>query len=293
MGSWQHSVENYGCYLAADAGYDEAWAVLLGVPMDYTVSYRPGSRFGPQAIRAASVVLEEYSPALDRALEDCRICDLGDLVLPFGNVEKALAIVEQAAGRLFADGKLAGFLGGEHLVSLPLIRAAHTHYPDLVVLHFDAHADLREHYLGESLSHATVMRKVAGVVEPRRVYQLGIRSGTRGEWAFARAETRLLEGDIVAALAAVLPEIAGTPVYVSIDIDVVDPAFAPGTGTPEPGGCTSAELLRAVLMMKELNVVGFDVVEVCPATDQSERTAILAAKVVRELLCGSVARKDR
>ncbi|MCL1789919.1 MAG: agmatinase [Peptococcaceae bacterium] len=290
MFSLQESVENYGCFLTADAGYDEAEAVLLGVPMDYTVSYRPGSRFGPQAIRAASVVLEEYSPALDRELGDCRICDLGDLVLPFGNVAKALDLMEQAAARFFADRKRPCFLGGEHLVSLPLIRAAHAMYPDLVVLHFDAHADLREFYMGEGLSHATVMRKVADILKPRRVYQFGIRSGTREEWDFARERTCLTGGDIPAALASVVAELAEMPempVYVSIDIDVVDPAFAPGTGTPEPGGCSSAELLQGVQMLKGLNIIGFDVVEVCPGTDVSERTAILAAKVVREIFCAS------
>lgn len=287
---WQDSVDRYGCFLTADADYDEAQAVLLGLPMDYTVSYRPGSRFGPQAIRAVSVVLEEYSPVLDEELGAYRICDLGDLALPFGNVAKTLDLMEQAAKEVFSQEKLAGFMGGEHLVSLPLIRAAQARYPDLVVLHFDAHADLREHYAGESLSHATVMRKAAAVLRPHHLYQFGIRSGTREEWTFAREHTRMLGGDFTEALPKVLADIAGYPVYVSIDIDVVDPAFAPGTGTPEPGGCTSAQLLQAVWAMKDLDVIGFDVVEVNPTTDQSERTAILAAKIIREMLIAHAVR---
>ncbi|MCL1917584.1 MAG: agmatinase [Peptococcaceae bacterium] len=293
MGSWQDDVENYGRFLAAHASYEEARAVLLGVPMDYTSSYRPGSRFGPQAIRAASVVLEEYSVVLDEALDSNGVCDLGDLALPFGNVDRALDLMEGAAGRIFSEKKMGGFLGGEHLVSLPLIRAAHGCYPDLVVLHFDAHADLREEYAGESLSHATVMRRVAEILKPHHLFQFGIRSGAQEEWAFAREHTRLFDGDILESLQRILLEVGGLPVYVSLDIDVADPAYAPGTGTPEPGGCTSAELLRVVWAMKGLNVVGFDVVEVCPSVDQGERTAILAAKLVREMLIAHRVRSSR
>lgn len=277
-------VEKQGIFLRADSPYEEARAVILGLPMDYTVSYRPGARSGPSAIRNVSIVLEEYSVYLDRSLEECSFCDYGDLGLPFGNVSASLEMIEKAAVQLLTDNKFPVFLGGEHLVSYPLIKAFAGKYPDLRIIHFDAHADLRESYYGEEKSHSTVMRKAAEILGPGKVYQLGIRSGIREEFEFARDNTRMFVDQIIEPLQKVIPELKGKPVYVSLDIDVVDPAFAPGTGTQEPGGCTSREIIRAVHMLGDLNVVGFDLVEVCPQLDFSERTAILAAKLVREAL---------
>jgi len=288
---WHNMTEEHGRFLTAGTNYEEAQAVLLGLPMDYTVSYQPGSRFGPGAIRRASVVLEEYSPDLDGDLKDSLICDLGDLALPIGNVAAALELIGKAARQLFADGKFPIFLGGEHLVSFPVIREAYTFYPDLAVLHLDAHADLRTDYLGEPFSHATVMRKVAELIGPNCLYQLGIRSGSREEWAFGRTYTHMYPNAVLEPLQGILPELQGRPVYISLDIDVADPAFAPGTGTQEPGGCSSNELLAALRTAAALNVVGLDVVEVCPALDFGERTAILAAKLVREALIALVSRR--
>lgn len=275
-------IEKQGMFIGAKASYDEAQAVLLGLPMDYTVSYRPGARSGPLAIRNVSIALEDYSLTLDRNLQDYAYCDLGDLGLPFGNVGSALEMIELAANIILEDGKFPIFLGGEHLVSFPVIKAFAGKYQDLHIVHFDAHADLRKDYYGEERSHSTVMRKAAEILGPGRVFQFGIRSGIKDEFEFARSHTRLYPQEVLQPLQTVLPELKGKPVYLSLDIDVVDPAFAPGTGTPEPGGCTSREIIQAVHCLGQLNIVGFDLVEVCPQLDFSERTAILAAKIVRE-----------
>ncbi len=272
--------------MGAEAGGAASAGVILGCPLDLTVSYRPGSRFGPAAIRAASQVLETYSPTLDRDLGEVALADLGDLDLPPGNLSRSLELIEAAGAAVFNGEKLLVGLGGEHLVSLPLVRAARTSHPELAVLHFDAHADLREDYAGERLSHATVLRRIAEELGGENVWHFGIRSGTREEVAFARERTHPFLP--LAAAAEVARRLGRRPVYLSLDIDVVDPAFAPGTGTPEPGGATAAEvfaMLRDLAAIgPPLRVIGFDLVEVQPAADPSERTAVLAAKIVREVV---------
>jgi len=277
-------------FLLSSDDYDGARAVIFGMPMDFTVSFRPGSRFGPARIREMSVGLEEYSPYLDRSLEDIRYFDAGDLLLPFGNAARSLDIIGDYARRLFADGKLPVGLGGEHLVSWPIIREAYAAWPDLAVLHIDAHADLREQYEGEPLSHATPLRKVAELIGGGNVYQFGIRSGSREEWAYGKANTRFYPFEVLEPLTKVLPELAGRPVYVTVDIDVLDPSCAPGTGTAEAGGITSAELLAAIhaIARSDARVIGCDLVEVAPAYDPTEQTPIAAAKLIREMLLGFV-----
>lgn len=264
--------------------YDEAQAVLIGLPMDFTVSHRPGTRSGPQEIRTLSYALEEYSPYQDKSLDMIKYYDAGDVCLPFGNVTESLKRMEVVADKIFYEKKFPVFIGGEHLVTYPLVKACYKYYEDLVVLHFDAHADLRTDYEGEPDSHATVMNKIVNLLGPHRVYQFGIRSGTREEFAFARQYTSLYRDEIFPALNNVRVELKNKPLYITIDIDVVDPAFAPGTGTPEPGGCTSREILEAVLAMKSLNVVGMDLVEVSPLNDETARTSVLAGKLIREAL---------
>jgi agmatinase len=281
-------VENPGVYIGGDTAYEEADAVILGIPMDYTVSFRPGTRMGPQSIRNVSSGIEEYSVYLDRDLSDYAYCDLGDLALPFGNVEKSLKVIETAARQVVKDGKFPIFLGGEHLVTFPLIKPFVDKYPELRVVHFDAHADLRTDYSGEYNSHATVIRKVSEMLGPKRVYQFGIRSGIKEEFVFAKEHNHLVVEEVLEPLKAVIPHLKGKPVYVTLDIDVVDPAFAPGTGTQEAGGCTSREIIKAIHALGELNVVGFDLVEVSPVMDASERTALLAAKIVREAILSFV-----
>lgn len=255
---------------------------IFGVPMDTTVSFRPGSRFGPAAVRAASDVLEEWSLALGESLSDHPFCDLGDLACAPGDVAGTLASAGRRTAEVLASGRIPLVLGGEHLLSLAVVEAVAAAHAGLVVVQMDAHADLRDDYLGQRLSHATVMRRVVERVGAGNLFQLGIRSATREEAAFARSNTRFFPFEVAGPLAGLRDELVGRPVYVSIDIDVVDPAFAPGTGTPEPGGVSARELLEAVGLLRGLRVVGLDVVEVAPAYDPGGVTAALAAKVLRE-----------
>jgi agmatinase len=259
--------------------------------MDYTVSFRPGSRFGPGRIREASVGLEEYSPYLDRSIIDLAYFDAGDLMLPFGNAAKSLDIIADFVRGVLADGKIPVGLGGEHLVSWPVIQEVYKQYPDLAIIHFDAHTDLREEYEGEPLSHSTPLRKAAELMGPSNIYQFGIRSGSKEDWTYAKESgIHFHPFEVAEPLKRELPSLEGRPVYVTIDIDVLDPSAAPGTGTTEAGGITSKELLEAVhaIARSGVNVVGFDLVEVAPIYDPTEMTPIVASKIIREMLLGFV-----
>lgn len=277
-------------FIAAKQDYEKARAVIYGMPMDYTVSFRPGSRFGPRRIREVSIGLEEYSPYLDRELSEVAYFDAGDIPLPFGNPARSLTLIGDFVAKLLADGKFPLGLGGEHLVSWPVIEKVYEKYPQLVLIHIDAHADLREEYEGEPLSHSTPIRKAVQLIGGENVYSFGIRSGTKEEFRFARDKMHFYPFEVLAPLQEVLPSLAGRPVYVTIDIDVLDPAFAPGTGTAEAGGITSREMLAAIhaIAASGVKVVGADLVEVAPVYDPTEQTQILAAKLVREMLLGWV-----
>ncbi|WP_153726667.1 agmatinase [Heliorestis convoluta] len=270
--------------MGATEDYAEADVVLVGIPMDFTVSFRPGSRMGPQQIRLVSYGIEEYSVYQDKDLIDKKYYDAGDIALPFGNVTGSLERIEEVAADLLQEGKKPIFIGGEHLVTYPIVKPFADRYADLAVIHFDAHADLRTDYLGETNSHATVIRKVVDLIGGDNVYQFGIRSGTREEFAFARENTHMYVDEIFPALQKVVDKLKGRPVYVTLDIDVLDPAYAPGTGTPEPGGCTPREMFEAMRLLGQLDIVGFDLVEVAPSADLSDRTSLLAAKVIREAI---------
>lgn len=275
-------------FILSSEDYEDAQAVIYGMPMDYTVSFRPGSRFGPAAIRRASVGLEEYSPYLDKHLEEVRYFDAGDLMLPFGNAARSLDMIGEYVRGLLAAGKVPVGLGGEHLVTWPVIREVFAVYPDLHLIHIDAHADLREQYEGEPLSHSTPIRKAAALMGGKRVWQFGIRSGMREEFAWGRENVNFFPFDVLEPLQGALPQLEGKPVYVTIDIDVLDPSAAPGTGTAEAGGITSKELLGAVhaIAKSGARIVGFDLVEVAPVYDPTEQTPIVAAKLLREMLLG-------
>ncbi|MFB6365626.1 agmatinase [Paenibacillus elgii] len=277
-------------FILSSDDYAASRAVIYGMPMDYTVSFRPGSRFGPSRIREVSIGLEEYSPYLDKSLEDITYFDAGDLLLPFGNPGRSLDIIGEYVRGLLAEGKFPLGLGGEHLVSWPVIQEVYAKYPDLALIHIDAHADLREQYEGEPLSHSTPVRKAALLMGGKNVYQFGIRSGSREEFQFGRENINFYPFEVLEPLKKVLPELAGRPVYLTIDIDVLDPMCAPGTGTAEAGGITSKELLGAIHAMaaSDLNFVGADLVEVAPAYDPTEQTQIVASKLIREMLLGLV-----
>ncbi len=277
-------------FILSSDDYKASKAVIYGMPMDFTVSFRPGSRFGPPRIREVSIGLEEYSPYLDRSLEDITYFDAGDLLLPFGNAARSLDIIGDFVRGVLADGKMPVGLGGEHLVSWPIFKEMYAKYPDLAIIHFDAHADLRESYEGEPLSHSTPLRKAAELMGGSNIYQFGIRSGSREEWQYAREKINFHPFEVLEPLKKVLPELAGRPVYLTIDIDVLDPSAAPGTGTAEAGGITSKELIDAVhaIARSEVKVVGCDLVEVAPVYDPTEQTQIVASKVIREMLLGFI-----
>lgn len=258
--------------------------VIMGIPLDETTSFRPGTRFGPAATREASMALEDYSLWQRRTLVPENYHDAGDLVLPMGNVENALGIIGVAAREIVRSGRKFMAIGGEHLITYPLVQAVLQAHPDLVVIQLDAHADLKSRFTGTALSHGTVMRRIVELMGPGRVYQLGIRSGTEAELQEAEGLSEIHFFNVIEPLKSIMPRIEGRPIYLTIDIDVVDPAFAPGTGVPEPGGITSQELLSAVAYLAGSNIVGADLVEVAPAYDNTGQTGLLAAAVVRECL---------
>ena len=258
---------------------------LFGCPYDGTASYRPGARFGPQAIREASQVLETYDPRLERDLAEGSFCDLGDIEIAPGDKADALARIGAASREVLAARQIPAALGGEHLITLPVVQAVHEKFPDLVLVQFDAHFDLKDKYLGGSLNHATVMRRVADFLHPSRILQLGPRSGTFDEFQFAR-NCRVLGAD--AAPDDIQRWVADRPIYLTVDLDVLDPAFCPGTGTPEPGGITYCQLENWLLALRGSKLVGWDVVELAPLWDPSHVSSVVAAKVVRTLLGLSV-----
>lgn len=258
--------------------------VIIGIPMDATTSFRPGTRLAPYRVREVSEGIEEYSIYQDKSLEEIDFYDAGDVIIPFGNVESSLNRTEAVCRELLEMGKKVFAIGGEHLVSLPLIKAYQAKYPDLVVIQMDAHADLRDDYLGEKLSHASVMKHVVEIIGSKNLYQLGIRSGTKDEIEYAKEHTNMYLNELNSAIKEVKQKIGNKPVYITLDIDVLDPAFAPGTGTPEAGGFTSRELIEVILELGELNVVGFDVVEISPPYEKGDLTSILGAKILREAL---------
>ncbi|TCS82085.1 agmatinase [Tepidibacillus fermentans] len=275
-------------FIAAHPHYEDAEVVIYGMPMDFTVSYRPGSRFGPKKIREVSIGLEEYSPYLNRELKEVKYFDAGDIPLPFGNPERSVEMIGDYVRKILNDGKFPLGLGGEHLVAWPIIQEVYKKYPDLVVIHMDAHTDLRTDYEGEPYSHATPIRKVVELMGGKNVYQFGIRSGLKEEFEFAKEYMNFYPFEVLEPLKKVLPTIKNRPAYITIDIDVLDPAFAPGTGTLESGGISSKEMLAVIheIANSGIKVVGADIVEVAPVYDPADQTAILASKMVREILLG-------
>lgn len=272
-------------FIGCDAEYEDAKVVLYGAPFDSTTSFRPGTRFAGQAIRSESYGLETYSPYQDRDLAECTVFDSGDLELAIGDSEMVLAAIEERAHEILEDGKLPFLIGGEHLVTLGAIRAAVKKYPGLHIIHFDAHTDLREDYLGVRLSHACVLRRCWELVGDGRIYQFGIRSGEREEFQWAREGHTILHPFELNGLEETIEALKGKPVYFTVDLDVLDPSYFPGTGTPEPGGISFPELMRAVTAVcSKVNLIGCDVNELCPAYDASGVSTAVACKIIREML---------
>ena len=274
---------NIETFIGCDNEYDESKIVIFGAPFDSTTSFRPGTRFASKAMRSESFGVETYSTYQDKDLEDIAIFDGGDLELPFGNPSKALNQIEEFTKEIINDNKIPCMIGGEHLVTLGSVRAVAKKYPDLHIIHFDAHADLRDDYLGETLSHASVIHRVWDIVGDNKIFQFGIRSGDRQEIYWGKDHVFTQKFNFV-GLEEVIEKLKGKPIYFTLDLDVLDPSVFPGTGTPEAGGVTFMELLGAILKVSKLNIVGMDVNELSPIYDQSGSSTALACKVLRELL---------
>lgn len=265
-------------WMAQNPNYNKSDIVMVGIPFDGTVSYRSGSRFAPEQIRLASWGLEDYSPKFDKHLDDVNFHDAGDLELPLGNTKKSLDIIEENVRNIYQDKKRYFGIGGEHLVTLPAIKAVKEFYPNLAIIHFDAHTDLRTNYLGEEMSHSTVMYHSGNIVGFDNVKQIGIRSGLKEEWDLMKKHKTLIDDY------SGLNPLIDKKVFVTVDLDVLDPSVMSGTGTPEAGGLTFNELVGWFEQLKKFDIVGCDVVELAPDYDHSGVSTAVATKVIRELL---------
>ena len=265
-------------WMGQNPDYNSSKVIMLGLPFDGTVSYRPGSRFAPEQIRLASWGLEEYSPNFDKDLADVNFHDAGDLEFPLGNTYKSLEVIEQNVEDIYRDGKIVFGIGGEHLVTLPEIKAISKFHKDLALIHFDAHTDLREEYIGEEMSHSAVIRHISKIIGPENIKQIGIRSGMKDEFDFMK------EHNTLAKEYKELDVLKGKKIFVTVDLDVLDTSIMPGTGTPEVGGLNFNELVGWFKYLSKFNIVGADVVELAPDYDTSGASTAVATKVIRELL---------
>ena len=270
--------------------------VIAGVPFDSGVSYRPGARFGPSHIRQSSRLIRPYNPGLDVSPFDVlQVADAGDIAVNPFNINEAIESMEDAARELTADGTKLVTIGGDHTIALPLLRVQHERHGPIAVLHFDAHLDTWDTYFGAEYTHGTPFRRAVeeGVLDTEALSHVGIRGPLYGKkdleedrrFGFGIVTSSDVYYQGVRAVVDKLRQRVGTrPVYVSIDVDVLDPAHAPGTGTPEAGGVTSRELLEILRGFGGLNLVGADVVEVSPPYDHAEITGIAAAHVTYDLV---------
>ena len=277
--------QNVETFIGCDAAYDEAQIVLFGAPFDSTTSFRPGARFGSSAIRHESFGIETYSPYQNKNLTDLPIFDSGDLELCFGSAEAALQDIQTHTENILQDRKFPLMVGGEHLVTLGAVRSVAAWYPDLHIIHFDAHADLRQDYLGATLSHACVIRRCHDILGDGRIHQFCIRSGDRAEFAFAQTHTDMHRFDF-SGLTEIVQKLKerNSPVYFTIDLDCLDPSVFCGTGTPEAGGVNFVQLLDAIKQVSCTNLVGADINELAPMLDASGASTAIACKILRELL---------
>ena len=277
--------KNIETFIACDCEYEDSDIVLFGAPFDSTTSFRPGTRFASHAIRSESYGLETYSPYQDKDLADCKVFDSGDIELCMGSSEIALEQISDRAARILLDDKLPIMIGGEHLVTLGMFREVYKKHPDVQIIHFDAHADLRQEYLGAELSHACVIKRCHDLVGDGRIHQFGIRSGDRSEFVWSSNGHTDMHRFGFDGLEETVSALGDTPVYFTIDLDILDPSVFPGTGTSEAGGVGFMELLNAIMTVcGSANVVACDVNELSPHYDQSGASTAVACKVVRELI---------
>ncbi len=275
--------KNLSHFIGCEHSYKDSDIVVFGAPFDGTTSFRPGTRFGPSAIRNESFGIETYSPYCDRDLEEIKVFDFGDLDFPFGNPKRVLKDIEDFTLKLLNDDKKPFMIGGEHLISLGAFRAVFQKYPDVHVIHLDAHTDLRDEYLGEELTHAGVIKQIYNLVGDNRIHQFGIRSGEKHEFEFAKKHTNLHKFDL-SGFSETVGELEGKPIYFTLDLDVLDPSCFWGTGTPEAGGVSFKELMNAILQLNRLNIVACDMNELSPHYDASGTSTATACKILREIL---------
>jgi agmatinase len=278
-------------YISASASFEKSQGVILGCPYDGSASFRPGARFGPSAIRRASWGIETFSPYFQRDLSQCSIHDMGDLELPLGEKKISLGLIRKALGKILSGRKLPIILGGDHLITLPIIEEILPLYPQLYIIHIDAHTDLREEYLGEFLSHCTVMRRLIERLGEGRLFQIGIRSGTEDEFKLARKIKSIISLE-PASLNSMMRRLRNKPVYITLDLDVIDPSLLPGVGTPEPGGFTFQEFISLLKKLQTLHVIGFDIVELTPDYDPTQVSSITASVILREMILAFCLKKD-
>ncbi len=283
LSMWKATAMEPSTFCGCVATEESSRFALFGAPFDGAASFRPGARFAPQEMRNNSWGLETYSPRLDRDLEEICVADFGDLALSAASSEEALARVEATVALLFKHKKIPVMVGGDHSMTLGAIRAAVLVYPNLHVVHIDAHTDLRDEFYDNPLSHACVIRRAHELIGDHRIHSFGVRAGLREEFLFARDHIDFHPFSLKEV--SILPdEIGNAPVYVTIDLDVLDPSVMPGTGTPEPDGASFAELMYALSIVGDLNVIGTDLMELSPPCDASGASTVTACKVLREWL---------
>ncbi|GBF22615.1 putative agmatinase [Candidatus Gastranaerophilus sp. (ex Termes propinquus)] len=265
-------------FIGAISDFEQARVVMLGMPFDGTCTNRPGTRFAPERIRLESAGIEVYSPTFDKNLEDTLFFDAGDLELPFGSAQKALEIIRKNVEQIYSAGKKLLGVGGEHLVTLASVQAAAKYFDNLAILHFDAHTDLREEFLGEKLTHSGVIRQVADIVGFENILQIGIRSGEKPEFELMKKHNTLIFKP------AELERLRGKSIFLTIDLDVLDPGVMSAVGTPEAGGMTYSELLGWLVALKNYNIIGADIVELLPDLDITKKSTACACTLIREVL---------
>ena len=265
-------------FIGAIDNFDNSRIVMLGMPFDGTCTNRPGARFGPQQIRVESVGIEEYSAYFKTNLSDLKFYDAGELELPFGSPKKALDIIEENVNDIYSCGKKILGIGGEHLVTLGTVRGILKHYKDIAVVHFDAHADLREQYLDIELTHSGIMMQIAKLIGFENIMQIGIRSGEKDEFEL------MDKYSTIAFNLNELKKFRNRNIFVTLDLDVLDPSIMSGTGTPEAGGLTYKELMEWIVELKNYNIIGADVVELAPDYDITKVSTATACKLIREVL---------
>jgi len=270
-------------FLSANASFEESNVVILGCPYDGSASFRPGARFGPAAIRKASWGIETFSPYFQRDLSQYSIHDMGDLELPLGEKKISLGLIRKALRKILSRKKFPILLGGDHLITLPIIEEILPITPQLHLLQIDAHTDLRDDYLGESLCHSTVMKKVVDLLDGDRLFQIGIRSGTEEEFKLARKMRSIVSLD-PGSLSSMIKRLRNQPVYITLDLDVIDPSLLSGVGTPEPGGFSFKELISLLKKLQSLHVIGFDMVELTPDYDPTQISSVTASVILREMI---------